>query len=145
MFVTIVMTLGLVVVSVIVHYEILRATSNSMPGMIVLPRYRLLVVIAAAFVAHIIEICLFALAYAAMQFWWGLGGIVGPLEGNWVDFFYFSAASYTTLGMGELLPTGEMRLVAAVESLAGLVLIGWSASFTYLSMVKFWDLHETRK
>ena len=31
-----------------------------------------------------------------------------------------------------------MRLVAGVESLNGLVLIGWSASFTYLTMEEFW-------
>jgi hypothetical protein len=32
-----------------------------------------------------------------------------------------------------------MRLIASVESLNGLVLIGWSASFTYLSMERFWQ------
>jgi hypothetical protein len=32
-----------------------------------------------------------------------------------------------------------MRLIAGVESLNGLVLIGWSASFTYLEMARFWE------
>jgi hypothetical protein len=32
-----------------------------------------------------------------------------------------------------------MRIVAGIESLNGLVLIGWSASFTYLTMERFWD------
>ena len=142
---TILLTFALVVASVFVHYEMLRATSTAMPKMLVLPRYRLLVVIGVAFVAHIIEICLFSVGYWLMQSSWGLGEIVGPLEGDWLDFFYFSAASYTTLGMGDLLPTGEMRLLASVESLAGLVLIGWSASFTYLAMVEFWDMHQPRR
>jgi hypothetical protein len=31
-----------------------------------------------------------------------------------------------------------MRLIAGIESLNGLVLIGWSASFTYLTMEEFW-------
>jgi hypothetical protein len=31
-----------------------------------------------------------------------------------------------------------MRLIAGVESLDGLVLIGWSASFTYLAMEEYW-------
>ena len=47
-------------------------------------------------------------------------------------------AIYTTLGIGDLHPNGVMRLVAGVESLNGLVLIGWSASFTYLTMEEFW-------
>ena len=142
---TVLLTFALVVASVFVHYELFRAASNAMPRMAMPPRYRLLVVIGVAFVAHIIEICLFSLGYWLMEFGWGLGAIVGPIEGDWMDFFYFSAASYTTLGMGDLLPTGEMRILASVESLAGLVLIGWSASFTYLAMAEFWNMHEPRE
>ena len=51
---------------------------------------------------------------------------------------YFSAATYTSLGFGDLTPTGPVRLLAGVEALNGLLLIGWSASFTYLSMERFW-------
>ena len=47
-------------------------------------------------------------------------------------------ATYTTLGIGDLHPTGATRLIASVDSLNGLVLIGWSASFTYLTMEEFW-------
>ena len=65
------------------------------------PRRRMLSAIGVVFVAHIVEISLFAFAYGLMQHRWGLGAIVGNVEGGWVDFFYFSASSYTTLGMGE--------------------------------------------
>jgi hypothetical protein len=34
-----------------------------------------------------------------------------------------------------------MRLAAGIESLTGLVLITWTASFTFLSMQKFWSDH----
>lgn len=141
MLLSIVLTLGLVALCVFVHYEVLRWASITMPLMTVRPRKRIMVMIGLAMVAHIIEICLFAYAFYAMQNLMGLGAIIGPLEGDWLDFFYFSAASYTTLGMGDLLPTGPTRLVAAIESLAGLVLIGWTASFTYIAMRDFWDLH----
>ena len=30
------------------------------------------------------------------------------------------------------------RLIAGVEALTGLLMIGWSASFTYLEMERFW-------
>ncbi len=69
----------------------------------------------------------------------GLGRIDGEIEGGGLDFFYFSITTYTTLGVGDLHPRGPLRLIAGVESLNGLVLIGWSASFTYLEMARFWE------
>lgn len=68
----------------------------------------------------------------------GEGSLAGHIEGGLLDYFYFSMATYTTLGIGDLHPSGVMRLVAGVESLNGLVFIGWSASFTYLTMEEFW-------
>jgi hypothetical protein len=144
MLISVLLTFGLVATSVFIHYEVLRAVSRAIPGMPVRPRARLLAVIGAVFVAHMAEIILFALAFALLQYQWGLGAISGSTEGGWLDIFYFSASTYTTLGMGDLFPTGAMRFVAAIESLAGLVLIGWSASYTYLVMREFWDLHERR-
>jgi hypothetical protein len=32
-----------------------------------------------------------------------------------------------------------LRLLAGAEALNGLVLIGWSASFTYIAMERFWS------
>lgn len=46
---------------------------------------------------------------------------------------------YTTVGYGDLLPSGPIRFVAAMEALLGLMLIAWSASFTYLEMQRFWQ------
>lgn len=141
MLLTVVLTLVLVAVSVFIHYEVLRATSIAMPKFKAPPRRRLQLVIGAAIFAHLLEIGLFAVTYALMQNSLDLGRIVGPFDGSWLDFFYFSTASYTTLGMGDLVPEGPMRFMVSVQSLLGLVLIGWSASFTYLAMREFWDLH----
>jgi hypothetical protein len=69
----------------------------------------------------------------------GFGAMGGNLEGTALDYFYLSMTSYTTLGVGDLYPTGAMRIVSGVESLNGFVLVGWSASFTYLEMQRFWD------
>jgi hypothetical protein len=35
-----------------------------------------------------------------------------------------------------------MRFMAGVEGLVGLVLIGWSASFTYLEMQRYWPTRD---
>ena len=142
LFAAAVLNLILVAASVLIHYEILRVISGVIEEVNARPRQRLLVVISGAFVAHLLEICLFAGAFMLMHYQWNMGGIEGASAEVWEDFFYFSAASYTTLGMGDIVPTGVMRSVVAIESLAGLVLIGWSTSFTYLSMREFWDLGE---
>jgi len=56
--------------------------------------------------------------------------------------FNFSAETYTTIGLGDTYPLGPLRLITGIEALNGLLLIGWSASFTYLAMQKFWNIKE---
>lgn len=145
MFIAIIITFFLVLASIFIHYELLRSITNLLPRLSIKPRARLLVIITGVFIAHISEITLFALAFGLMQHQWGLGAISGNIEGSWIDYFYFSASSYTTLGMGDIFPTGHLRFVAAIESLTGLVLIGWSASYTYLAMSKFWGMKKGKK
>jgi hypothetical protein len=57
------------------------------------------------------------------------------------DCLYFSVVTYTSLGFGDHVPVSHARLIAGVEALNGLLLIGWSASFTYLAMERYWPLH----
>ncbi|MFL6662236.1 MAG: potassium channel family protein, partial [Rhizobacter sp.] len=52
---------------------------------------------------------------------------------------YFSAETYTSLGFGDITPVGPIRLLAGVEALNGLLLIGWSASFAYIAMERYWS------
>jgi hypothetical protein len=137
---TIFLTVLLVVAVVLLHYEALLHASRLADRLTIRPRKRILVVIAAAFLAHVAEIALFAAAFAGMHHL-DLGAMTGDLEGNFVDYFYFSMTMYTTLGIGDVLPQGPMRLAAGIESLTGLVLITWTASFTFLSMQKFWSDH----
>jgi hypothetical protein len=135
-------SIGLVVATVILHYEALRLVSGVIPRLAMPPRSRILVVLAAVFLAHIAEISLYAVVYYVLQTRFGAGALSGLVEGDGLDYFYFSIAMFTTLGTGDLVVTGPMRLIAGIESLNGLVLIGWSASFTYLSMERFWEDHR---
>jgi hypothetical protein len=137
--VAVLLSLLLVAATVIVHYEFLRLTSVVTRGLSIPGRAQILVIIAMVFVAHLVEVGLYTAAYLACQNWWGLGDIHGDAEGGLVDYFYFSITTFTTLGFGDLQPRGPVRLIAGFESLNGLVLIGWSASFTYLSMERFWQ------
>jgi hypothetical protein len=128
---TIAIGLSLVTATVLVHYELLQFAAGLPDRLTVPTRPRVLIVIAVVLAAHVLEATLYAAAFYMMQTHLDLGTLVGHLEGNFLDFFYFS--------IGDVHPSGPMRLIAGVEALNGLVLIGWSASFTYLTMEKFWD------
>jgi hypothetical protein len=141
--IVLVATVALVASVVLIHYEALLHASRLAERMTIPPRRRILVVIAAAFVAHLAEIAIFGMGYALMHLHPGLGEIGGEREGGALDFFYFSITTYTTLGVGDIAATGLMRVPAGIESLTGLVLITWTASFSYLSMERFWGAHGT--
>ncbi|MHB8622686.1 MAG: ion channel [Sulfuricaulis sp.] len=59
-----------------------------------------------------------------------------------VTDLHFSAETYTSIGFGDIYPLGTLRMIAGIEAPSGLLLIGWSASFTYLAMLKFWYIKE---
>ena len=126
----------LTVLTVVIHYEFL-VTRWPVRNQLISVRIGMLRLLVAIFAAHAIEIILYAIALYLMHGHLGLGTITGEISGAPMDYFYFSAVSYTTLGFGDVLPQGPIRLVVAVESLNGLVLIGWSTSYTYLAMQRF--------
>ena len=129
---------GLVVATGFLHYEVLRGLNVRLPGLVLPDRFKLLVVIAAAFVTHALEILLYGLAIYVLVGVAGVGSLAGASESLWSACLYFSAETYTSLGFGDLTPTGPVRFLAGVEALNGLLLIGWTASFTYIAMERFW-------
>ena len=95
--------------------------------------------VSRALIAHALEVWIFAVAYYAMHHSEAWGGLSGNFNGTLTDAAYFSFTTYTTLGFGDIEPTGHLRFLAGIESLTGLVLITWTASFLYLEMRKDWD------
>lgn len=132
----------LVVLSTFTHYEVLRALSTYVPRIQIRPRARLLVVLFGTFFGHLLEISFYALAYYFLKDHFDLGNFGGKFIDNFASFLYFSAETYTTIGLGDIYPLGPLRLITGIEALNGLLLIGWSASFTYLAMQKFWTIRE---
>jgi hypothetical protein len=122
----------------VIHYEVLRLMTVVLRALHLRPRLYLIFVIIGAFAAHFIEILLYGLAYyvLATAFDVGAMGGAGPLP--FTRCLYFSAETYTTLGYGDVLPHGDLRLLAGLEALNGILLIGWTASFTFLSMERYW-------
>ena len=145
MFIAMLFSTLLVFVTVLVHYEVMRYTSLLLPHLPIRPRQLILVVIAAMFFAHTMEVWMHAYAFYLMTNHLGLGSFGGAFSGEFHDYLYFSTVTYTSLGLGDVYPLGGLRLMSGVESLTGLVMIAWSASFTYLNMEKFWNMHVIQK
>ncbi|MBI3710771.1 MAG: two pore domain potassium channel family protein [Proteobacteria bacterium] len=137
----------LVGLTLVIHYEVLRLASDNLAEISLPPRAKIVVIVFTAFLAHTVEVWLYAVAYfIADMFDAGhLADRFGGRIDGFLDCVYFSSATYTSLGLGDVVPLHELRLLAGVEALNGLVLIGWSASFTYLDMEKFWPLHDKRR
>jgi len=53
---------------------------------------------------------------------------------------YWAIVTMTTVGFGDITPTGPLRLLAGVEALTGLVLITWTASYLYIEMTRLWKI-----
>ena len=132
----------LISTTTMIHYEALRELSRHLPTLRIASRSKLLVVIFSAFVAHALEIAVYGIALFVLVKDFGVGKLVGPLGFSFINCLYFSAETYTTLGFGDLVPTGAVRLLAGTETLNGLLLIGWSTSFAYLAMERFWREDE---
>ena len=75
---------------------------------------------------------------------WPSDGNSGPAGRSLASCLYFSAETYTSLGFGDLTPVGPLRMIAGVEALNGLLLIGWSASYAYIAMERFWNEDASR-
>ena len=133
----------LVTANILVHYEMLRLMSAYVPGLPIAVRLKVLVVVLGCFVAHTIEVWLYALAYLLIDRA-GIGSLQGQVDESFADFLYFSATSYSTLGFGDVYPTGALRLISGIEGINGLFLIAWSTSFTYFVMDRLWPLHPDR-
>jgi hypothetical protein len=135
-------TIVLVVLAVGIHYEMLSLISNRVRRLRPSHRYRVGIAVLGALCAHFIEVILFA-------FGWKLLLSVGVAhlsveEPSFVEILYFSASTYTSLGYGDIVPLGDSGLLAGSEALTGLVLIAWTASFTYFEMRAFWDKGRSR-
>lgn len=128
--------IGLVVT---LHYEFLHQTTLMMPRMQIRHRFRIVLGVLLAITAHALEVWIFAISYYFMHHAEGWGHLEGSFDGSLLDCAYFSFTMYTTLGTGDIVPVGELRFLTGLESLTGLVLITWTASFLYLEMTRYWD------
>ncbi len=134
--------------TIAIHYEIMRLISD-----VVMPwalrrfhdRRVMMLMMAVLMLGHIVEIWLFAFVFMLMAREPGLGSLSGSADQGLSTFLYFSAVNYTSTGYGDITPHGALRPVSVSEALAGLIMIAWSASFTYLKMEQIWNFRHLGK
>ena len=117
----------------------LRGLNVGLPKLRFPNRAKLLVVILATFVAHLLEIAMYGVGFYLLIDSFDAGSLSGTAKFSLETCMCFSTERYTSLGFGDLTAIGPVRLLVGVAALNGLLLIGWSASFTYLSMERFWN------
>lgn len=80
-------------------------------------------------VMHLMQVIVWAIAYKLL-------GVFG-------DFylaFYFSVATLSTVGYGDITVQDGWKLFAGMEALSGPLMFGWSASFLFGTVSKFYQI-----
>ncbi len=131
-----------VLMCVLLHYETLNLLDLAMQRFRShWRRPRILVLMFSLILLHIVEIWVFGMGY-----WWlAQDAARGSLQAanattiaGLLDYVYFSAVVYTTLGLGDLVPHGALRFMVGTQALVGFLLVTWSASFTFVEMSRWW-------
>jgi Ion channel len=131
-------TMSVVIACVGLHYEALSGLSRILKRILIRPRARILLLIFCILVVHVAEIWIFGGAYYLLMENPARGTLLAAHGVGLLDCVYFSAVCFTTLGLGDVVPTGAIRFLVGTQALCGFVLITWSGSFTFVEMQRFW-------
>jgi hypothetical protein len=126
-----------VFLSVLLHYEVLNSLSTRLARGQGPRRRRVVIAIFGMLAVHVAEIWIFALATTLLLLEPAAGSTAG-IGNDLLDQVYLSAMTFTTVGAADAHVAGPIRFLNGTEALTGLVLITWSASFTFLEMARFW-------
>ena len=133
----IVASLAIAYIATSIHLSVLTAASR-------MSNVKLVTLV--VLLAHIVEIQVYALCFVVFSNIPGFGCIrdlSGSCVYDWLEMSYYSAAVYTTLGFGDLTPSGPMRILTGIEAVVGLALIAWSATFTFRDYIQRQPLPDT--
>ena len=129
-------TVVLPLLSVGLHHELLVLASNVVRALPGTGRADVGLAVVLALVAHVIEVLVFALGWLVLI----RAGVVelSVPSPTLAEIIYFSGSVYTSLGFGDIVPVSSGRFLVVLEAVTGLVLIAWTASFTFYQMREHW-------
>lgn len=123
---------ALIVASALLFYEVLGTVWAWLPRLNHQPKLQLLVTMFTTFFCHTGAIWLFGAAYYVLDHYADFGGLKGEHTAEFMDYVYFSGVTYSTIGFGDVYLSGDLRMLASVEAIIGLTLIGWTIAFSYV-------------
>jgi len=129
---------------VFIFYEVLAHVWLALLHLEGRPRTQIFLTMSATLLSHTLCIWLFAVVYFVMENYLHLGALSGQHNHTLISYVHFSSATYSSLGFGDLYPSGPLQMIASIEVILGLMLIGWSVAFTYLVMEKYLVHKRTR-
>ncbi len=139
MILTVFVTVALVVLCVALHSGVLQLLDKHVAQRSWTVWTKVIIALLGTIMAHLLEAGAFAVAYCTLARYETYGRISGDISHALQDYFYYSIATYSTLGYGDLVPEGPLRVMSGVEALLGLVLVAWTASYLFLVA------HKTRE
>ncbi len=109
---------GLILLGRVVRREAREEEQRHIPPLSIEGVSMVVGLVTGLFLIHGLEILLYALLFAAAE-----------AVPSFQDALFFSAMTYGTVGYSDDLLAPQWRLVAALEGINGLLLIGWSTAF----------------
>lgn len=137
------MCLVLISLSVLIFYDLMRFVWRWLRKHEHQPRTAAVVGIVSVFICHSAVVWMYGITYWVLVEYMEFGQLHGPFDnGRWlIDMIYFSVTTYSSLGFGDVYPTGPIRLIVGVEAINGLILIGWSVTYSYFA-IQHYTAHE---
>lgn len=128
-----ILSLGLAALSVLLQYWVTRLLLRVPLPHDRNPGFSIVAIVSSLLCLHASQIALFGVGHMAGQNILGLGTLAADRPLTTVDIFYYSAETFTTLGVGDIFATSNLRMLTSVESLTGILLLAWSASLILIS------------
>lgn len=129
--VTIALALLVLFVTTSFHYEAISFLERRISIQTGSSRRAVPLLLSGLVAAHLVEIGFYAVAFALAAGPLQLGSFSGDDQMGAFDLYYFAAETYSSLGYGDIVPNGGLRLVASIEPLNGLLLMAWSGAFLF--------------
>lgn len=110
--------MGLFTIQRVISGETMKARFEELRPLSITGAGFTLIAVSAIIFIHFVEIWLFAFLY----------DFLGALH-SFSESLYFSTISYATIGYSDASIHDQWRMVAALEGILGVILLGWSTAF----------------
>ncbi len=115
--------IGLVLLARLTRYEALEERKLKVRPLSATGVSLTMTIVLGLFALHALEIWLYAVLYLEL-------GAIDTLR----HAVYFSTQTYAAIGFGDELLSPEWHLLAAIEGINGVILLGWSTAFFVTTM-----------